>query len=252
MSLEKFKAQYSAYNTSELLLILQNAADYQSTAVEAAQIELDSRNLSDAELSLAREELAAEIQIAYEKNAVEKKVEEIKEQAKDSPYFSKTPSAEKSLMWFVGLVGLGAIWGVISALYDMFTINYVDSSFYPIDFSFLISHIFTFTILWFLYKRKKWAWALLTGLFICLVALDIVNLYLWFPSENTDNGLIQVFLDPYWHYETAFETLLYIGCLWLFYSEDFRNLFDATKRDFWKAAGIGLGIVLLFTYYFSL
>lgn len=55
--MNQFSERYKSLSNSELLKIIDNAADYQPLAVETARREINARKLTDLELDKAREEL---------------------------------------------------------------------------------------------------------------------------------------------------------------------------------------------------
>ena len=73
--MNEFAGYYKTLPTSELLAIVTNPDDYQNLAVQAAQAEITSRNLTGAELDAAYDELAhqsAQANLELEKKQLRK------------------------------------------------------------------------------------------------------------------------------------------------------------------------------------
>ncbi len=50
--MNEFSERYKTFTNSDLLRVIEDQADYQSEAVEAAKSEIEQRNLSDQEQSI--------------------------------------------------------------------------------------------------------------------------------------------------------------------------------------------------------
>ncbi len=66
--MNKFSERYKTISNSDLLRVIENKSDYQSEAVEAAKTEINQRNLSDNEMTEAKNELEIELQERIIKN----------------------------------------------------------------------------------------------------------------------------------------------------------------------------------------
>lgn len=103
-----FAERYKAYTNAELLRIIDNAGDYQPSAVDTAKQIFTIRSLSDKEIETARKELEAEKQLESDK---EEKINRIKNKASSildeaNPVKSKTPSADKIINIVSILLGM--------------------------------------------------------------------------------------------------------------------------------------------------
>jgi hypothetical protein len=162
-----FTEKFKTYTNTELLRIIDNPNDYQPKAVETAKILLSSRELTEAEIKIARDELEGQ-----GKSTKEQRKGDVEEEYKNTvksilnnvnPIPEKVPTAKKSIkiisILFGGLFILQHYheFGMLSF---RFTPSSPEQSLYLLLNYLLLGPVAAGIILF--YMRKKIGWLLFT------------------------------------------------------------------------------------------
>lgn len=165
--MNQFKERYKLTSTTELLKILENSTDYQPLAVEAAKAELVSRNLSEDELTSAREELEVIKQEYEQKEQYRRdflyKIKDVVIYVWDylNPVKESTAKADK-LINIISIV-FGFI-AVLRAIKEFGMLRFMFSGYGEWDFNMVLSFLPLFLIIGatiLFWTRKKIGWILL-------------------------------------------------------------------------------------------
>ena len=162
-----FTARYKTLRNTSLLKIIDNPNDYQPLAVEAAEIELAGRLISEDEFASARAENAIEIKEKQAKNAkrtaFENKIKDISSSIIDTihPIQQTTPSTNRMIAMLCIILGLMSVieafreFGFIKfMLFDARALGFIEGVFYLFLLLVLPVAVFLF------WRRKKSGWVL--------------------------------------------------------------------------------------------
>ncbi len=218
-----FSEYYKTISDTELLNILDNPANYQPLAVEAAKEEFANRQLSDTETQEARQPLVAK-QAQKEKDREKVKAVETKIKAAGhtfidtiNPIQSGIPSTEKTIRLIVIIFGGLFLYQIISDL-KMLTLMLKDITRFDTSsfFYFLpIVIIPTATILF--WRQKTLGWILLV-FFLTYSAVGILWMFIKSLSRNSsgltafDNLFPTPSLIAYIIQLLFFGSILYVLC----------------------------------------
>ena len=231
-----FNKKFQTYSTTELLKIIENAADYQPQAVEAAKTILAHRQLSGAELETAKSELETERQ--QKANAQQQKREtenRVKNTSKAlfqqiNPMQKGLPTSERVIRGvsiFLGVLFLVHLHRQFNLLRLVFTGSFVDWIDVVLYLSpFLI--ILAVAVLFFMRKKVGW---LLAAAFFTYSAISAVVMSVfaatWQPSGI--EALDALFSpNPIMSYVFAF--LLFASVVWAISRENVREVYLISKK----------------------
>lgn len=259
MNENSFTTLYKTWTTDKLLDIVDNPSDYQPLAVEAARLEIDSRQLTQEQLIDAKVEQDLRRQ---DKANKQQKVKDIENKFKSvgsslddtfNPIQKETPTTDKFIKLislFIGGLFLYQLYKEFGMLKFMFT---DDGGKW--DFS-MVLYFFPFIILptagllfWF---RKKIGWTLATIYFSYTAAGAIPMFIVDLNRQPTGvPALDTLFLttSPI-HYIGSL--LVFGGLTWTLCKENMREVYQVDKKSMFIALGIGIGIILLMAISFGL
>jgi hypothetical protein len=202
MTPNNFSNYYKTLSDTELLDILEHQGNYQPLAIEAAKKEFENRQLSEEEISKAREPL---IQIQLEKEQRNKKVKTIETKVKSAgntlidtlnPIQTGAPTTDK-LIRLISIVFFAFFLFKLITGFNMFSamakdIARFDRSSFLYFLPFLILPIASITF----WTRKTFGWMLLSFYLIYSAIGAIWILIEGFSWQSTGTSLDQLFPRP--------------------------------------------------------
>lgn len=246
-----FTEKFKTLSNAELFERIDNPGNYQPDAVETAKIIIASRNLSEAEISIAKEELVRQKQ---QQEAKTRKQRNIENKIKDgsmlllenlNPIRSNKPSTER-IITTIGIVFaaffLFQLYNefkmIVFLLHDIRT--YWD--FYTIIY-FMLLLLLAAAIFPFL-RRKKTGWVLLA---IYLSYYAVSSIFYFFYAIIRQPSGISV-LDNLFYHNDSFATCIiqitfFAGALTLICKENIRQTYNIRKIN----ALLIIGITTLLT-----
>lgn len=259
MSDNNFKTLYKTWTTDKLLDIIDNPSDYQPLAVEAAQLELDNRHLTQQQLTDAKAEQDLRRQ---NKESKQQKIKDIEDKVKSvgsslantfSPIQKETPTTDKFIKLislFIGGLFLFQLYKEFGMLKFMFT-----SAGGKWDFS-MVLYFLPYIILptagllfWF---RKKIGWTLAT-IYFSYTAVGAIPMFIMELNRKPTGVPALDGLFPATSPTVYIGTLLVFGGLtWNLCKENIREVYQVDKKSMFIALGIGTGIILLMAISFGL
>jgi hypothetical protein len=254
MTLNDFSKYYKTISNTELLTILDNPGDYQSTAIEAARKEFIDRKLSDTEVNEAKESLLAR-HLQKEKQretvkAIEEKVKTGGQTLLDTlnPIEQGTPPTEKIIRLIVIVFGFLFLYLVIQE-FRMIPAYVQDIPEYPfrsvlyfLPFILLPIAIFTF------WKRRTVGWTLLV---IFLTFSAVAALWLLIQSFLWQASSISVFDNSFFPPElltTSIRLLFFAGALYTVCRQDMRDIFSINENKMITTISITGGLSFFVVY----
>jgi hypothetical protein len=249
-----FTEYYKTITNLELLEILENLDDYQPSAIEAAKNEISSRQLSDTEISEAKESL---IEIQLQRKIQKEKIKAIESKVKSAgntlidtlnPIQSGIPTTEKTIRLIVIVFGGLILYEVITE-FRMLLVSIKEFPRYPISSSISLLPFFVVvsgTVAF--WKRKTIGWIFLT-IFLTYTAVGalwiLIELFNWRPSgyELVDK------LFPKPSLTTHILQLIFVtGMLYVISKKNIREVFliDKQKMVGTISVTVILTILLLF------
>lgn len=211
-----FLQRYRTTDSSELLDIIANASDYQPLAVEAAQLELESRQLTQEQLSEAKDKLDCRQKDKANKQQkikdIEQKVKSVGASVVDTFNPIKTEATAtsryiKNITLFIGFLFCYQLYKDFSTIKFMFTAydGMWDISilleFAPLLFLPIIAYLF--------WSRKKIGWILATIYFSQAAAGAILMFIMELNREPMGAQALDVF-------SPKVSPIVYVGTLIIF------------------------------------
>jgi len=250
--MNQFSPRYKKLSNADLLKIIDTPADYQPGAVEAANDELATGQLSDEELSAAHEENEALRQEQLLKSAKtkawENKAQDIAYTIADTlnPIQSEKPSAPKAILWIsilMVLLTLYQLYSQFGLLKYMFTYGTAKWSFAMVMYFFRPLIVAPIAAVLFA-LREKYGWVLLSGYFIYLAINTLALFYFAFkhpirPGDPVSGLLPSASVDSLvgWSVFNA-------GCLYFMFKKDVREIYNINTKDILLSAGMGVLLTL--------
>ncbi|WP_341837148.1 hypothetical protein WJU16_04615 [Chitinophaga pollutisoli] len=250
MNKDSFAQLYKTWPTDQLLDIINNPGDYQPVALEAARMELDSRQLSGSEM-----ESAAAIQAGrqQEKADRQQKVASIKQNFQSAgtaiaealrPIEQTTPTADRTIKYLALLLGGLALWELYSDFRFLAAMFTDASAEWDLSVSLHFLPLFVFPcaalLLWF---RKKGGWVLATGFFSMSAISVLMTLKLAIWSRVIHTQLYDSFFSPPSPQRFIVPLIIHIGAIWFLSKANIRSVFHISKPVMFLTIGVG---VLLF------
>lgn len=247
-----FPERYKTFSTADLLGILDNQSDYRPEAIEAAQAEIQQRNLSEQALTDAKNELIA-VQEEKQKQqaqraAVATQVKSLATTAFDAinPIQTSAPTTEKLIRWITIVFGLITItkwynqfWLAILLLYDLFE---GDLSVLEFFLPFILLTVGTILFGF----RKKAGWVLLTT-FLIYSAISSFGLIImtWGMEPIGIPALDSIFpqTSPFTY---LLLTLFFGTTLWVVTKKEIKESFHINRPTARATALTATGLTLLY------
>lgn len=259
MNENSFTTLYKTWTTDKLLDILDNPSDYQPLAVEAARFEIDSRQLTEKQLTDAKAEQNLRRQNKANK---QQKVKDIEDKLKSvgssladtfNPIQKEIPTTDKFIKLislFIGGLFLYQLYKEFGMLKFMFT---DDGGKW--DFS-MVLYFLPFIILptagLLFWLRKKIGWTLAT-IYFSYTAAGAIPMFIMELNRKPTGVPALDGLFPATSPAVYIGTLLVFGGLtWTLCKEHMREVYQVDKKSMLIALGIGTGIILLMAISFGL
>lgn len=263
--MNEFQERFKNFDNRKLLKIIEDAENYQSIAVEAAKMELSTRDMSDEEIRAVKDEFLekqAKIDQRTEKvKEVENKakaiVTEIFETVNPIQKEPQTIDRKINLIGIVfGILATYQIFNEFGAIQFMFTDSLVEWDFnmvlYFLRIILLISAVF---LLW---KRNKIGWILMGSFFVYNIVNAIGMFFLTWEwnrkNSYTDELSSGDFYIDIQGLECSFPQInpivylisaaIFGTTLWVISKEDIRNKFQVDVNDCLLTIGISALITI--------
>ena len=164
--MNEFSERYKKLTNDQLFIIVRNAGDYQTEAVEAANFELNSRNLTESDVDTANNLIyESEKKVIEEKEKQERhrsnvnnRILQLKE--KYSPFEGGLDKSERIIRMCILSFVFFTLYSLYSD-YELFTFLFVDQVNRSWDLSvyiFLISNLLLVLGTFYFVKRKRLGW----------------------------------------------------------------------------------------------
>jgi hypothetical protein len=235
--MNQFSERYKNHSDLDLLKIIENQSDYQQDAVNAAQKELDQRNLSEEVIKKTETELAAELLTKRQKEEqiieVERKLKKFGDSFFDhiNPIQKSAPTIERIIRLIVIVFGIISIYSLYREFWSI--VRLVTSSPSEWDLSvleFVLALITLPLATFFFWKKKKSGWILMT-VYLTYSAISAIALLImalnYEPFGDPFLGLIYPAIYPSTY---IFLTLFYIGTIWVLMKKELRNKFKIDQK----------------------
>jgi len=245
-----FSEYYKTISDSELLFILENKNDYQQAAIEAAERELERRQLSPTELENLKKDLAQKKFDQEEKkqkqHAVQQTVREKLSSVLESlnPVHAELPTAEKTIRLII------VIWAFL-ALYQLVADYRIEMDWIkgfpsrPFIYSILLfPYIMLPLSIYHLWRRTSLGWTLFAIYITYLSLTELASFYLaitWKPS-----GIRWV--DEVYHPslpKIVLRLVFVAGTFYVMCTQKIRDYFLITKNKMFLTVGITVFIFFL-------
>jgi len=243
-----FIERFKSYSTHELLKIVLNRVDYHQDAVDAAQGELDSRNLSQEELKSIENDLK---QVAIKKKKQQGQLKEAHSKTKDighllfhtfTPLQKTAPTTERLIRAITIVFGLLSIYRIYQHIgLVLFMIREGSADLYSIIYM-MPALVLALAMVPF-WKRKRLGWVLLCA----FLAHSTINGFglLWHAInyEPSFPALQQLFPPPSLA-SVLFIILFYGGSLFTLTRPSLREDFNINNRQMWMTIVVAACISL--------
>lgn len=249
MNDNNFTTLYKTWTTDKLLDIVDNPNDYQPLAVEAARLELDSRQLTQEQLANAK---AEQDLIRQDKANKQQKVKDIEDKVKSvgsslvdnfNPIQKETPTTDKYIKiisLFLGGLFLYQLYKEFGLLKFMLTEDDGKWDFSVVIFILPFIVLPTAAILFWL--RKKFGWTL-AAMFFSYTAGGAVVMFVK-ELNRKPSGIPAL--------DTLFPTtsptvyigtvILFGGMLWVMCKDEIKEIYKIDKRTMYLTA-VGVGVL---------
>jgi hypothetical protein len=250
--MNKFEERFRDYTNQELLLIVENAVDYQPQAVETAKTELEKRNLSSDDLDAAKKALMDEKLI--KENEDKKKEERIKKINNYfysfidnfNPVLKELPSSERIIRFVTLIFSAIFIYHFVKLFRILwFMITHVNSGWnlYLVYYlSPLILMPLTIILFW---KRKPLGWIFLN---IYLANSFLGSFYSFISSfqkiNENSSEITKALFQPQSPVVYFGASVFFLSALISVFKKDIRDLYKMDKVKILLT--IGLLILIIF------
>ena len=251
-----FGEYYKRISNTELLSLLENPADYQPLAVEAAKQEFANRQLSDTEIQEARQPLIVK---QKQKEKERKKIKAVETKIKGAglifidtinPIQSGIPSTEKTIRFIVIIFGGIFLYNFIAEFKtNLAYIKDIPRAPFESTIILLPQILLPVAIIAF-WKRKAFGWTLLT---IFLTYSAVAAMWLLFQAFNWKPsgfaGLDNLFPrpSPTTH---IIQLLFLVGTIYVLSNTNIREVYFIDKQK--MAVVIGMTAVVTFFLLFAI
>jgi hypothetical protein len=251
-----FTKLYRTWTTDKLLDIIDNPNEYQSLAVEAAQQELENRQLSSEQMKYAKvvqtERQNEKLDKQQRSRSIERRIESISSSLGETlnPISSETPTTDKYIKLislFLCILFLYQFYkgfGIFRLLFTDLTGKWdLSIVFYFLPLIFLTTAGLTF---WF---KKKIGWILTTIYFSYTAAAAVSMFVLEFNRKSTGLSALDK-LFPTTAPIVYIEALLIFGGLtWILIKENMRSVYKIDKKTMLIVLSISIGFVSRMTFF---
>lgn len=253
--MNNFTARFNKHSNSHLLKIIESKGEYQPEAIVAAKKILESRQLTEEEIGIAKVELANEKE---EREAIIQKRINITNELKDfgtsvvdtiNPVQETPPTVNKTILITSIVFGVISIYRIVNEsgfLKFMFTNSNATWDLGMMFYFLPLLWIPSATVLF--YMRKKAGWILLTAF---ITYSTISALFLTYTELNREPYLIPAFenLFPAISPTVIISTLLFFGgMLALLCKTSIRETYQIDKKAMLRIISISSVFFALFFY----
>lgn len=254
---QDFSEYYKTISNTELIAILENPSDFQTPAVEAAKKEFSDRQLSDDEITEAKQALAyKQAQQTKQKDKLREFEAKVKTTGNSlletiNPIESGIPSTEKTIRIII-IVFAGLF------LYELI-VNFrthlafardvprfpFESSLYFLPIVLLPIAIITF------WRKKSIGWSLLTlyvTFFVVTLAWTLITSFFWKPSGNS--FFDQLFTPPP-VLTLTFQLIFFGGALYTLCKKNMREIYSVSESRMAASIGVAIGLSLFIVFVYS-
>ncbi|MEM7108944.1 MAG: hypothetical protein AAF519_12020 [Bacteroidota bacterium] len=251
--MNQFTERYKTFSNSDLLRVIDNQSDYQPEAVEAAKTEIDQRNLSDQEMTEAKDELETERQKKQKLNEkraeVEQKVKTIGTSIFDTinPIQKSAPTAEKLIRLITIVFGLITVvkwYNELGLVKFMLTDDTGGWDLSMIEYFLPLILLPAAVILFWLRKKSGW---ILMAVYLTYSAISAFGLIImtWNMEPLGIPALDSLF--PQTSSTTQILTTLFFGVtLWVMTKKEIKEHYDINRQTMIAAIGIAAVSTILF------
>lgn len=236
--MNEFAERYKKTSTSDLLKIINNPSEYQPLALEAATIEIASRQLTQEQLREAQAEMDADQQrIAQghaKQQALEEKVNAWSATVADAvnPYQTGPITADRQIQAISIFFLVLALYYIYNA-YDFVGFLLFDDSaeFDPSLILYFLPLVITPLAAFLFWQRKKIGWILVT-IYLTYVSASEVLLFVQALNMRAYTGDILFPSIPLVQYIGA--SIVYMWCLWVACKANIREHYAVGKEAMLK------------------
>lgn len=246
-----FQEKFKERNNVDLLKILLNPEAYQPKAVDAAKIIIESRQLSEEEISAAEALIKEEKQIAADKvkskKDMENKVKSYSLSALRSinPIEAEAPSPIR-IVKIISIILGGLFLLNLSFNLRMLWLSLPESPDWNIYSVLLfLSLLLTPVAIVLFFKRSRMGWIFIVGLLTYHIAISLENFIAGLIMEFTSNS----YLDAIFHQPSPIGDFLvlgfYIVLLWAVCKKKVRSLYSINQQKMLSTIAIVTVLLLL-------
>lgn len=262
--MNEFQKRYKSFDNRKLLKIIEEAENYQPTAVEAAILELSKREIGDEEKQSVKGEIL-ERKTKIEQRQKQVKIVENKTKEIGTELFEtisliqkERQTIDRKIKLIVIVFGLLAIYQIFKK-FGMLQFMFVDNL-AEWDFSLVIYFLPMILLpigVFLFWKRNKIGWILMSAFFVYNI-VNAIGMFFLTWEWNSEKGFTNDFSTGDYQIEfQEFESLfpqpnpivyvliiaIFGATLWVFSKEDLRNEFQIDI----KSALITVGVSILIT-----
>lgn len=240
MNYNSFLAIYKNYTTADLLAIIKNAEQYQQAAIEAAQTELNNRQLSGEDLRMSEMQLETIENLNQIKasKSIEKKVRVVGNSLilKINPFQDHFTIAQKYVKLITIYLVLLFLYSIYRNWFWLTNPSFYLETGYVFELAPLLIMLLAPLLLW---KQKSTGWVLSIILLIYSGLLNVLvlvsNLMITYPEGPFGDlipqpSLITLFLGA----------LFYFGLTLVLFRNDIREMFRIDKSTMIVSISIGI------------
>ncbi|MDR3696696.1 hypothetical protein [Mucilaginibacter sp.] len=248
--MNSFTELYKTLSNSDLLKIIDNAADYQPIAVETAVAELAGRKLSAEELESAVAANALEQQekaMRKEKRqAFENKVKGISAQVIDAvhPVQQSTPSTNRIINFLSVALGIMFLLTLFTELSFLTFVFFNKDSRWDSTLLVYLLQLFIVPVLTLLFWRRKRAGWILLCIYCSYSIVSGVVLFFMVMKRFYGIPATDTLFPTMSSASFLWNVVFYGGCLWLVCKRDVRDIYQVNDRSALLIAGITAAVTL--------
>ena len=253
INLNDFGEYYKTISNTELLIILENPDDYQPIAVEAAKKEFTNRQLSDIEITEAKQPFLIK---KLREDKQKEKIKSIEAKVKNTgttiidtlnPIQEGVTSTEK-IIRFIVIVFSGIFLYQLITGFGMIRAYVKDIPQFPFESSlFLFPFIIIPIAIIIFWKRKTMGWILLTIFLTFSVVAALWGLFFSITWKPSGSGFDSLFPKP--SPFTYIVQLIFLGgTQYVICKQKIREIFNINEEKMLMAIGV-TGVVTFFLIY---
>ena len=241
-----FTKEFTTYSSIDLIRIVERQTDYQPSAVEAAQAILATRQVTDQDFEVVKNELAA---LNRQKEAQAEKKEEFEIKIKNigvsivsfvNPLQAKSLSSDRTikvLSIIFGGYSLFLLYNEIGMISFMFSNSQVKWELSTV-LDFLTSILLPTGTILFL-KRIKIGWILLS-LFLTYSVIEVITNFLLALNRKVSVPVLSSIFPQDPPTSFIFPFLFFVGALWVICKSGIRNIYTVDRKNMLRAIGFAI------------